>query len=183
MRDLISRFEKIDSLEKLQEFEGGLLFAGKYDDMSATISIYPGVGGDDAADWAHMLLAMYVKYAERRKWKVTNVDDDTIEIRGKQAYGFLKKETGVHRLVRISPFDSKGLRHTSFALVEVLPVLPPLELEKMKIPENDLKWEFRRSSGPGGQNVNKVETAVRVVHIPTGIGAASQVERSRPRTG
>ena len=132
MRDLISRFEKIDSLEKLQEFEGGLLFAGKYDDMSATISIYPGVGGDDAADWAHMLLAMYVKYAERRKWKVTNVDDDTIEIRGKQAYGFLKKETGVHRLVRISPFDSKGLRHTSFALVEVLPVLPPLELEKMK---------------------------------------------------
>ncbi len=179
MRDLISRFDDIDSLEKLQAFEASLLFAGKYDGMSATVSTYPGVGGDDAADWAHMLLSMYVKYAERRGWKVTSIDDDTVEIKGKQVYGFLKKETGVHRLVRISPFDSKGLRHTSFALVEVLPVLPPVELEKFKIPESDIKWEFRRSSGPGGQNVNKVETAVRVIHLPTGIGAASQVERSQ----
>ncbi|MCL5224434.1 MAG: PCRF domain-containing protein, partial [Patescibacteria group bacterium] len=179
LRDLISRFDSIDSLGRLQEFESSLLFAGKYDGLSATVSTYPGVGGDDAADWAKMLLAMYAKYAESRNWKVTTVDDDTIEIKGKQVYGFLKKETGVHRLVRISPFDAKGLRHTSFALVEVLPVLPPLELEKIKIPESDLKWEFRRSSGPGGQNVNKVETAVRVIHIPTGMGAASKAERSQ----
>jgi peptide chain release factor 2 len=137
------------------------------------------VGGDDAADWARMLLAMYTKYTAKRGWKVLEINDDTIEINGKQAYGFLKKESGVHRLVRISPYDSKRLRHTSFALVEVLPILPPLEVEKFKIRESDLKWEFYRSSGPGGQNVNKVETAVRVIHIPTGLTAASQVERSQ----
>ena len=189
MRDIITRFEKVDSLPKLQEFESSLLFSGKYDSLSAVISVYPGVGGDDAVDWARMLLAMYVKYAGGRGWKVSEIDDGTIEISAKggpasggkadHVYGFLKKETGVHRLVRISPYDSKGLRHTSFALVETLPILPPLEVEKFKIPESDLKWEFYRSSGPGGQNVNKVETAVRVIHIPTGLVAAAQVERSQ----
>lgn len=179
LRDLIGRFEKIDSLASLQKFEADLLFSSKYDNLSATVSVYPGVGGDDAADWARMLLVMYARYAEMRGWKASEVDEGTIEIKGRQAYGFLKRETGVHRLVRISPYDAKGLRHTSFALVEILPVLPPTDIEKFKIPESDLKWEFYRSSGPGGQNVNKVETAVRVVHAPTGFTAASQVERSQ----
>ncbi|MCL5017364.1 MAG: PCRF domain-containing protein [Patescibacteria group bacterium] len=151
----------------------------KYDKNSANISIFPGVGGDDAKDWANMLLNMYVKYAAKRKWKVIQVDDRSIDIKGEFAYGNLKKETGVHRLVRISPFDSKQLRHTSFALVEVLPEIPEIELKNLNIPPEDLKMETSRSSGPGGQNVNKRDTAVRVVHLPTGLAAASQVERSQ----
>lgn len=152
---------------------------GKYDKNSAHIVIFPGVGGEDAKDWANMLLNMYVKYAQKRGWKVAFVDDRVIDIKGEFAYGTLKKETGVHRLVRISPFDSKQLRHTSFALVEVLPDLPEVELKNIIIPPEDLKVELSRSSGPGGQNVNKRETAVRVVHLPTSISAASQVERSQ----
>ena len=109
------------------------------------------------------------------------VDERAIDIRGEYAYGSLKNEQGVHRLVRISPFDSKQLRHTSFALIEVLPELPELELKNIVIPPEDLRVEFSRSSGPGGQNVNKRETAVRVVHLPTGLSAASQSERSQPQ--
>ncbi|PIR68421.1 hypothetical protein COU49_00970 [Candidatus Nomurabacteria bacterium CG10_big_fil_rev_8_21_14_0_10_35_16] len=152
---------------------------GKYDKGHAHIAIFPGVGGEDAKDWAVMLLKMYIKYAEKRDWKTSFVDGHTIDVKGEYAYGFLQKETGVHRLVRISPFDSKKLRHTSFALVEVLPELPHLDAEKLKIPSEDLKFETSRSSGPGGQNVNKRDTAVRVVHIPTGLNAASQNERSQ----
>ncbi len=151
----------------------------KYDKGHAHLSIFPGVGGEDAKDWANMLLNMYVKYAQKRGWKVALVDDRAIDIRGEFAYGTLRNETGVHRLVRISPFDSKQLRHTSFALVEVLPELPALEAKNLVIPPEDLKVELSRSSGPGGQNVNKRETAVRVVHLPTGLAAASQVERSQ----
>jgi peptide chain release factor 2 len=151
----------------------------KYDKNNANISIFPGVGGDDAKDWADMLLNMYVKYAAKRKWKVVQVDDRSIDIKGEFAYGNLKKETGVHRLVRISPFDSKQLRHTSFALVEVLPEIPEVELKNIIIPPEDLKMEMSRSSGPGGQNVNKRETAVRIIHLPTGLSAASQAERSQ----
>ncbi len=119
----------------------------------------------------------------RRGWKLRVMDDNlrsrTVEIKGEYAYGYLKKESGVHRLVRISPFSPKQLRHTSFALVEVIPDLPPLEESKLQIPEKDLKFEFYRSGGPGGQNVNKVETAVRIVHVPTGLAISSQAQRSQ----
>ena len=152
---------------------------GKYDKGTAHISVFAGVGGDDAKDWANMLVRMYVRYAERRNWKVVAHDDRDIEIRGEYAYGTLKKESGVHRLVRISPFDAKKMRHTSFALVEVVPILPEPEYAKIVIPPEDLKLEFARSSGPGGQNVNKRETAVRIVHLPSGLSAASQAERNQ----
>ncbi len=147
------------------------------------VGIYPGAGGEDAEDWARILFDMYLKYAERRGWKTAVLDHSanrrSIEIKGEYAYGYLKKEAGVHRLVRISPFSAKQLRHTSFALVEVLPDIPEVDESKIQIPDEDLKWEFTRSSGPGGQNVNKVETAVRVTHLPTGITVGSQAERSQ----
>lgn len=142
----------------------------------ATISVLAGAGGEDAKDWTRMLLRMYQKYAAMKNWKMIPMNDNTLEIKGENVYTRLKDESGVHRLVRISPFDAKKLRHTSFALVEVL---PEIEARELQIPEKDLKIEFTRSSGPGGQNVNKVETAVRIVHLPTGIVASSQVERSQ----
>ncbi len=144
-----------------------------------TLSVLAGAGGDDAKDWAKMLLRMYERYGARKQWKTRLLNDATLEVRGEGVYERLKGESGVHRLVRISPFDAKGLRHTSFALVEALPELPAVETNALVIPERDLKVEFFRSGGPGGQNVNKVETAVRIVHIPTGVVSASQAERSQ----
>lgn len=179
LRDLLKDFDSIDSLEKLDAVEMRAVMTGKYDAGNAVLSTFPGAGGDDANDWSKMLLQMYTKFAENRKWKISEVDENTIEIKGQYAFGFLKNEAGVHRLVRISPFDAKKLRHTAFALVEVLPDIEKVDEDKMEIPEKDLKFEFSRSSGPGGQNVNKVETAVRVIHIPTGLSASSQVERSQ----
>ncbi len=146
---------------------------------TVTISVMAGAGGDDAKDWAQMLLRMYSRYAERKNWKKQFIDDATLEIKGLGVYERLKGESGVHRLVRISPFDAKKLRHTSFALVEVLPELPAVEASHIQIPEKDLKVDFSRAGGPGGQNVNKVETAARITHLPTGIVVSSRVERSQ----
>lgn len=159
------------------------------------MSVFAGAGGQDAEDWARMLYEMYSKYSQKQGWKVKVIDesfgsfqsktgyhpvkDITIEIKGDYVFGYLKKEAGVHRLVRISPFSSDQKRHTSFALVEVLPDLPEIDEKEFKIPEEDLKFEFFRSSGPGGQNVNKVETSVRIIHIPTNISVSCQVERSQ----
>lgn len=181
LRDLIDEFEAINSEEKLKKFEIKTLLSGKYDTGPAVLSFYAGAGGKDAEDWAGMLKAMYMKYAHSRGWKTKEIDENTIEIQGSYAYGFLKGENGVHRLVRISPYDAKQLRHTSFALVEVLPEVPEIEAAQLEIPEKDIKIEFFRSSGPGGQNVNKVETAVRLVHLPTNLAASAQVERSQAR--
>lgn len=154
---------------------------GKYDTGPAHLTLYAGVGGEDAKDWANMLFRMYVKYAQKRGWKVIQTEDLGMEIYGDFVYGTLKNEMGVHRLVRISPFSSKKLRHTSFALVEIVPIFPDIEHKKFVIPPEDLRVETSRSSGPGGQNVNKRETAVRIVHLPTGIASGSQSERSQPQ--
>lgn len=183
--------QAISKLEKLS------FLGGKYDRLDAILLIQSGAGGDDAEDWTAMLLRMYERYAERQGWTtdVLHVDWGAqsgkteragiktvfFEVKGEFAYGFLKGEKGVHRLVRISPFSSQKLRHTSFALVDVLPVLREVDAEEFEIPESDIRFEAFRSSGPGGQNVNRRETAVRLTHIPTGISVACQVERTQER--
>jgi peptide chain release factor 2 len=151
---------------------------GPYDKGSVHITAYAGTGGDDAKDWAQMLLTMYARFAGAQGWAVSQVDDTTIEIKGEYAYGMLKRESGVHRLVRISPFDAKKLRHTSFALIEVIPLLPELA-RTLAIPPEDLRVETARAGGPGGQNVNRRETAVRIVHLPSGIAVTCREERGQ----
>ena len=153
----------------------------------AVLHIIAGTGGDDAEDFARMLAAMYQRYAESKGFAVYEIErhetpqggykNISIEVADKQAYGLLKNETGVHRLVRISPFNAKKQRHTSFALVDVTPKLPPLQ--EMEIPESDLEIDFTNAGGPGGQNVNKRETAVRIKHIPSGITVRVEQERSQ----
>lgn len=191
----------LKELAELKEKKGR---ADKYNKGNAVITVVSGAGGDDAEDFSSMLLSMYMKYADRRGWKVSFVHEHkndhngyrnvSFEIadptlhpplnkgrvgEGSGPYGTLKNESGVHRLVRISPFDAKKLRHTSFSLVEVLPKFSKLEEKNVALRPEDLKIEFARSSGPGGQNVNKRETAVRIVHVPTNISAHASGERSQ----
>lgn len=174
----------IKELQDLKtEVEGG----SRYDAGSAVLSFVAGAGGDDAEDFAHMLFEMYRKYTEGKGWGMRvlhkNENDHggyrnlSVEVEGKKAYGILKNEYGVHRLVRISPFNASAKRHTSFVLVEVLPVIE--KVGAVDIPEDELDISVARSSGPGGQNVNKRETAVRIVHTPTGISAHVDGERTQ----
>ncbi|MFO0743588.1 MAG: PCRF domain-containing protein [Candidatus Paceibacterota bacterium] len=180
--------EVIQKIKELKmKLEGGsILDAG-----GAILNILAGAGGDDSEDWARMLLNMYLKYFEKENWSVNFLHENkndhggfrniSLEIVGKNVYGKLKNESGVHRLVRISPFNANGKRHTSFAMVEILPILPKLEFDKFKnnINSDEIEVETSKSSGPGGQNVNKRETAVRVVHRPTNIAVHVSTERSQ----
>src|SRR3989338_664382 len=157
-----------------------------YEKNKALLNIYAGAGGVDAQDWASMLFRMYQRYVHKKGWSFVvlhhslgeqgGTKSASVEIRGERVYELLKGESGVHRLVRISPFSAKKLRHTSFAMVEFLPEIVAAEV---KLDPNDLKFDVFRSSGPGGQNVNKLETAVRVTHLPTGTSVAVQSERSQ----
>lgn len=177
-----------ETIKRINDLKNELLGNEKYDKGNAILSILSGAGGDDAEDFSAMLLKMYFKYIENKGWQVVLIHENkndlngyrnvSIEVVGKGAYGILKNESGVHRLVRISPFNANAKRHTSFSLVEVIPKLEKAD-ENIKINPEDLKIEFSKSGGPGGQNVNKRETAVRVVHIPTNISVAVSTERSQ----
>jgi len=174
-------------LKEIREVKAHLSSLNKYDKGDAVLNVYAGAGGEDAEDWARILFEMYQKFAVKKEWGIKvlhehrndtgGIKNATIELEGKEAYGSLKGESGVHRLVRISPFSAKKLRHTSFALVEVLPRM--VEDVEIGIRPEDLKVEFARSSGPGGQNVNKRDTAVRLIHGPTGISVHVESERSQ----
>jgi peptide chain release factor 2 len=179
------------TVKEINKLRGELATWERYDRGNAIMTILSGAGGDDAEDFSQMLFNMYRRFAEHEGFAVDvihkNVNNHggvrniTFEIIGKQSYGLLKNESGVHRLVRVSPFSAKKLRHTSFSLVEVLPKFEKGDESAMVIPTQDLKIEFTRSSGPGGQNVNKRETAVRVVHLPTNTSVVVQSERSQER--
>lgn len=172
---------------RLARLEFELVLSGRYDQRPAIVAVHAGAGGTEAQDWAQMLLRMYLRWAERRGFKTEILEETpgeeagiksvTFEVRGPYAYGYIKAERGVHRLVRLSPYDAAHRRHTSFALVEVLP--EPEEAAKIQINPDDLRIDVFRSSGAGGQNVQKNSTAVRVTHLPTGIVVTCQNERSQ----
>lgn len=192
----------INQLEdKIKKEELKALMSGPYDKNWAVMTIVAGQGGRDAEDFVQMLVRMYSAYFQKQRWpyKILHqhfseetggskeaggeigLKNVSVAVNADYAYGYLKNESGVHRLVRISPFDAKDLRHTSFALVELMPQIKDVDLKEIVLEEKDLKIDFFRSSGPGGQNVNKRETAVRIVHLPTGFSATCQTERSQQK--
>ncbi len=178
----MAKLEKVISKLELKSY-----LSSPYDIKNAVITLHAGQGGTEAMDWTSMLYRMYLRYAENKGFSVETIDQTfgeeagiksiTFIVKGRYAYGYLKNEAGTHRLVRQSPFNANNLRQTSFSLVEVLPDLEDIELPDIEIKDDDLDWQFTRAGGHGGQNVNKVSTAVRLTHIPTGIVVTARTER------
>jgi peptide chain release factor 2 len=184
--ELLDDYEEIH--KKIKDFEKLKFLSGKYDNKDALLSIYAGQGGTEANDWTEMLMRMYKKYADSKGWKCkveeiesgneAGISHVSMRISGEYVYGLLKKEHGTHRLVRVSPFNAQGLRQTTFAGVEVIPAIDKIDKD-IEIPESDIEFKAVRSSGPGGQKVNKTSSAVQITHKPTGITVNSSTQRSQ----